>query len=168
MSKQGKKDEDLMVGYGQPPKFSQFKPGRSGNSKGRPKKPDPSVVDLDAILPNEVQVNGAPMDTREVELLQQIKKALAPKGSLKSMRYVINAFEKYGAMRPPVPKANTVELPSVLDVPWAIQERLLRRGIPPPWSKKVLDAAKAVYLESRDEGDRRRDVKVGYEKWLMS
>ena len=161
-------ENETGVGYGQPPISGQFKKGRSGNIKGRPKKPDPSVVDLDAILNNQVQVNGAPMDVREVELRQQIKKALEPKGSLKSKRYVIAAFEKHGAMKPPDPKPNTVELPSVLEVPWAIQERLLRRGIAPPWSKKVLDAAKAVYLESRDEGDRRRDVAVGYEEWLMT
>lgn len=168
MSKQDKRDKGYEVGYGQPPQSGRFKPGQSGNVKGRPKKPDPSVVDLDTILNNEVQVNGAPMDVREVELRQQIKKALDPKGSLKSMRHVINAFEKHGAMKPPDPKPHTIELPSVLDVPWAIQERLLRRGIPPPWSKKVLDAAKAVYLESRDDGDRRHDVAAGYEEWLIT
>ena len=30
-------DPDYQVGYGRPPKGSQFKPGRSGNPKGRPK-----------------------------------------------------------------------------------------------------------------------------------
>jgi len=59
----------------------QFKKCLSGNPKGRPKKnTDPSVVDLDAILPSEVQVNGAPMDAREVGLRQQVKKALERKG----------------------------------------------------------------------------------------
>ena len=161
------KENEIGAGYGQPPVSGQFKPGKSGNLKGRPKKPDPSVVDLDAILTNEVQANGAPMDTREVELFQQVKKALDPKGSLKSMRYVINVFEKHGAMRPPDPKSNTVNLEPFRHVPWAIQEKLLRRGIAPPWSKKVLDEAKAAYLESRDEGDRRHDVAAGYEEWLM-
>jgi Family of unknown function (DUF5681) len=31
--------EDPEVGYGKPPKASQFKPGQSGNPKGRPKGP---------------------------------------------------------------------------------------------------------------------------------
>ena len=30
--------DDYEVGYGKPPKKSQFKPGQSGNPKGRPKK----------------------------------------------------------------------------------------------------------------------------------
>jgi hypothetical protein len=30
------KEEPYEVGYGKPPKHTQFKPGRSGNSKGRP------------------------------------------------------------------------------------------------------------------------------------
>ena len=29
---------DYSVGYGKPPKHSQFKPGQSGNPRGRPKK----------------------------------------------------------------------------------------------------------------------------------
>ena len=31
------KDEPYEVGYGKPPKHTQFKPGQSGNSKGRPR-----------------------------------------------------------------------------------------------------------------------------------
>ena len=33
-----KKDSEYTVGYGKPPKHSQFAPGQSGNPKGRPKK----------------------------------------------------------------------------------------------------------------------------------
>lgn len=32
-------DEGDRVGYGRPPRHRQFQPGRSGNIKGRPKKP---------------------------------------------------------------------------------------------------------------------------------
>jgi len=31
------KPDDYEVGYGKPPKHGQFKPGQSGNPKGRPK-----------------------------------------------------------------------------------------------------------------------------------
>ena len=31
------KSTDYLVGYGRPPKASQFRPGNSGNPKGRPK-----------------------------------------------------------------------------------------------------------------------------------
>jgi hypothetical protein len=38
-SRQGKRgsDRDYVVGYGKPPDASRFKPGQTGNSKGRPK-----------------------------------------------------------------------------------------------------------------------------------
>lgn len=154
------------VGYGHPPKSNQFKPKQSGNPKGRPKKSDPSIVDLDAILTTEIPVNGNLMDSREVELRQQVKKALEPKGSLKSMRHVIDEFEKHGAMKPPKLGQHKIELPPVSEVPWAVQLILLKGGNAPPWSKTQLQKAKAAYLETRNEGDRIHDVEAGYEEWL--
>ena len=38
-----KTPEPYEVGYGKPPKANQFKPGQSGNRKGRPKKPKNTV-----------------------------------------------------------------------------------------------------------------------------
>lgn len=166
MSDESKNDNG--VGYGRPPENGRFKKGRSGNLKGRPKKPDPAIVDLDAILPGEVKVNGALVDSRKVELLQQVKKALDPKGPLKSVRHVFDEFEKYGAMKPPEFKQQRIELPSLTEVPWAVQTILIRQGFPPPWSKKQLDMAKAAYMATRNEGDRLHDVKAGYEQWLTS
>lgn len=37
-SKAGGDGSDYRVGYGRPPREHRFQPGRSGNSKGRPKK----------------------------------------------------------------------------------------------------------------------------------
>jgi hypothetical protein len=39
MSDETDTPEDEVVGYGKPPKDHQFKPGKSGNPKGRPKGP---------------------------------------------------------------------------------------------------------------------------------
>lgn len=36
-------NDDYEVGYGKPPKHAQFKPGKSGNPKGRPRKPRKSA-----------------------------------------------------------------------------------------------------------------------------
>jgi hypothetical protein len=168
MSKTDKRSKEQEVGYGQPPTSSQFKKGQSGNPKGRPKKKDPSCIDLSAILTREVQVNGKQMDAREVELRQQVKKALDPKGSLKSLRHVIEMFEKHGAMKPPTPKRNRMELPSTKDFPWAVQEILLRQGLVYPWTQKQIKAAKASYLEGRNDGDQIYDKLAGHEEWLMS
>jgi len=52
------------VGYGKPPKSGQFKPGQSGNSKGRPKKPKNKVptikgVDILAQRTNQIVLEEA-------------------------------------------------------------------------------------------------------------
>lgn len=132
------------------------------------KKKDPSVVDLKTILTRKVQVNGEEMDSREVELRQQIKKALDPKGPLKSIRYVIEVFEQHDAMKPPDVTRTPLELPSTMEFPWAVQLILLRRSILPPWSDAEVATAKAMYLESRSEGDRIYDAAAGHEEWLMT
>ena len=43
-------DKDYQVGYGKPPEHSRFKPGQSGNPKGRPKK----TKDLDKLFDQEL------------------------------------------------------------------------------------------------------------------
>ena len=45
---------DYEVGYGRPPKASQFKKGKSGNPRGRPKK-DPSIAD---VISQDLQSEG--------------------------------------------------------------------------------------------------------------
>ena len=164
MSRQSQKDKDVEVGYGQPPASGQFKKGQSGNSKGRPKKSDPAIVDLDAILLGEVQANGAQMDSREAELRLQVKAALEPKGSLKVIRYLLDEFERHGAMIAPERKPARFELPD--DIPFAVSVVALKMHGLPPWSAKKLKAAKQYYISGRNEGDRIYDQEMGDEEWL--
>ena len=166
MSNTNNTPDDQEVGYRRPPKSGQFKKGHSGNLKGRPKKEDPAIFNLDAVLADQVMVNGAPMDARELELRQQVKKALDPKGALKSVSHVIETFEAHGAMRPPAAKPVRNELPSQMEFPWAVQEILLRQGYMHPWRKAQISMAKKIYLETRDEGDRAFDKLMGHEEWL--
>ncbi|RWD29878.1 MAG: hypothetical protein EOS34_27440 [Mesorhizobium sp.] len=53
-------DEDEKVGYRKPPKKSRFKPGQSGNTKGRPKKSASITLEILAELkqPITVRENG--------------------------------------------------------------------------------------------------------------
>lgn len=48
--------DDDDVGYGKPPKKHQFKPGKSGNPKGRPKGTRNFNTDLDEILRKKIPV----------------------------------------------------------------------------------------------------------------
>lgn len=41
---------DYKVGYGQPPKHSQFRKGQSGNPRGRPKRRQAEATDIAAII----------------------------------------------------------------------------------------------------------------------
>ncbi|MET0085273.1 MAG: DUF5681 domain-containing protein [Sedimenticola sp.] len=50
--------DDYEVGYGKPPKATQFQPGKSGNPKGRPKGRKNLKTDLQEVLNEKVQVNA--------------------------------------------------------------------------------------------------------------
>lgn len=168
MSGKAEKAKNEAVGYGRPPKSGQFKPGRSGNPNGRPKKPDRAIVDLDALLPAEVLVGGKPMDTREAELWRQVEQLKKPKGPIKAARFLIKRFEKYGCMKAIKPKRRQLDLPPQSEVPWAVQRILLVARIPPPWTEAQYRKAKKQYLATRNEGDRIYDIEMGFEEWLQS
>jgi hypothetical protein len=74
------KSGDYEVGYGKPPKHSRFKPGQSGNSKGRPKGVRNFKTDVQTTLKAPVKVTrgGKPrnVSTQEAALLRLREKAL--------------------------------------------------------------------------------------------
>ena len=112
------------VGYKRPPKEHQFKKGRSGNPKGRPRSTGSQELNLDNILDPTVQVSSPSgvqtLDTREVELLRQVEKAV--KGDLRAAKYLLDVFKKYDAIVPPRTEIKT----GVVRVPMNY-ERFLKR-----------------------------------------
>ena len=75
------------VGYKRPPEATRFKPGKSGNPHGRPKKPQASTSRaslLAAILAEEVDIGGQIMTKEEVFLLSTVSNAV--KGNSNAIR----------------------------------------------------------------------------------
>ena len=74
------KSGDYEVGYGKPPEQSRFKPGQSGNPKGRPKGVRNFKTDVQTTLKAPVKVirGGKPrnVSTQEASLLRLREKAL--------------------------------------------------------------------------------------------
>jgi hypothetical protein len=74
-------DDDYEVGYGKPPKHTRFKPGQSGNPKGRPKGTRNFKTDVKAMLNAPVRItrNGKPrkVSTQEAGLLCVRERALS-------------------------------------------------------------------------------------------
>lgn len=83
------------VGYGKPPKTTQFKPGVSGNPKGRPKK----APNLEELLEAEVAkvvtltLDGAPtkLSQGQVVIKSLMRKAMG--GDLQAARIVLMGWQ---------------------------------------------------------------------------
>lgn len=80
-------EKDYEIGYGKPPKKSQFKKGQSGNSKGRPKNSKNTYVLLDEALSKKMTVieNGEQIQIskRQAIILQLVNKGV--KGEIKAI-----------------------------------------------------------------------------------
>lgn len=81
------RDDDEAIGYGRPPKQTRFKPGHSGNPKGRPKKSRNRLKILAEELSQTVVIteNGArkKVSKAEVILRQLVNKSAA--GDLRAL-----------------------------------------------------------------------------------
>ena len=88
-------NQDDEVGYGRPPRAHQFKPGQSGNPKGRKKGVKNEATILHEILQHKVSLRERGK-TRKVTLLEAILRKLVEdclKGNIRSTSFLLNRFQ---------------------------------------------------------------------------
>src|SRR3984957_11556880 len=93
-----RKSPNHAVGYGRPPKATQFKKGQSGNPKGRPKGTRPVGAVLQEILGQRVAVteNGK---TRRLPALEVMLRRLANdamRSEPVALKLMLSLFDRYG------------------------------------------------------------------------
>lgn len=80
------------VGYGRPPRAYQFKPGQSGNPKGRPKGAKNEATILHELLNRKIPIREAGR-TRKITVLEAILLRFTEdslKGNTKSAAFLLN------------------------------------------------------------------------------
>lgn len=88
---------DYEVGYGKPPKASRFKPGQSGNPKGRPKGSMSARTLLDRALSTPIVIteNGKSRTVQHREALFKSLTAKGLKGDMRSLALIIKLMDHY-------------------------------------------------------------------------
>ncbi len=116
------------IGYSKPPKEHQFKKGRSGNPKGRPKDKKADEISVTGLLNREVTIheNGKKrtVSSFEASLQAQVNRALN-EGKLSDIIDAIHTFEKHGMLNSLRPQIKT-GVAEVKSSPLLEDYRLLR------------------------------------------
>ena len=89
----GDADEDD-AGYGKPPRAHQFKPGKSGNPKGRPKGAKSEATILQELLQHKIGLSEHGK-SRRITLHEAILRRIAEdclKGNTKSAAFLLNRY----------------------------------------------------------------------------
>ena len=94
--------DDDAVGYKRPPKHSRFKPGRSGNPRGRPRKTRSIEAMIKRELDQTVKITEGGRELRiskrEAIIKQFVNRAI--KGDAKPLQLMLAHFEKHKDIEP--------------------------------------------------------------------
>ena len=84
------------VGYGKPPKHTQFKPGYSGNKKGRPKGSTNLFTAIEKLQKERVRIvhNGKQKSISVTEAILRKAGMDALNGNAKAQKIMLDYFEK--------------------------------------------------------------------------
>jgi hypothetical protein len=93
-------NEEPKVGYGRPPVHTRFKPGSSGNTKGRPKGSRNIKTVLEHVMNQKVTVreNGKTRKTTKFEAMVQSHASKAIKGDARSLSALLALLVKTGQL----------------------------------------------------------------------
>jgi hypothetical protein len=93
---------DYRVGYRKPPVANQFKPGQSGNPKGRPKSSVSLAGILGKVLYEKISLteNGRLKDLVAIEGMLKVTRSRAFKGDIRATRFLIGLAEKHKVEQP--------------------------------------------------------------------
>lgn len=91
-----KKKGDYEVGYGKPPRHSQFPPGVSGNL-GRRKRPESQKEIVARLRDEPVEVNGQKVSKFELAVAQTINQTIRS-GKPRDLKLLLDLLEQYGAL----------------------------------------------------------------------
>lgn len=144
-------EKPYSVGYRKPPRNRQFKPGRSGNPGGRPKKK--RHVDIVGLLDEPIPVREGDkvrtMQPKEIVLHNLLKKALE-EDNLQAIIHLLDQIEKHGALQLP---------PSALQggaCRHALRSRMAGHG-PCRYRRRVRSLPLGRSVVAQPVGDRARD-----------
>jgi len=91
------KDDDYDVGYGKPPKHSQFVPGQSGFQGHRKKRPESQAEIVARVRDQVVEVNGRMMPMLELSMMSVMNQTIKS-GKPKDLKVLFELLDKYGAI----------------------------------------------------------------------
>jgi hypothetical protein len=119
-------DDEYEVGYGKPPKESQFKAGQSGNPKGRKKNSRNLKTDLTTILQKRISVRDGDrkfkVSGQEGVLMSLMAKSL--KGDTKAINTLVNLAVRVFGLEGPHPDAAEKFSPQEQQMLTKIEDRL--------------------------------------------
>jgi Family of unknown function (DUF5681) len=102
-----KNDTEYSVGYGRPPKRTQFKPGQSGNPHGRPRKTstfaDVVITEMNSKI--DLTENGKTRKITKLEAIVKRHSLEAIKGNLAAAKMLIDGMQKAQPSEPDSLKA---------------------------------------------------------------
>ena len=103
--------KDYDVGYGKPPKATQFQPGQSGNPKGRPKGVQNLATDLEEELSQKILVSENGKQTKTTKQRAMLKRlfAKALEGDARSAGILLNLIIGVEQARASHPENETLE-----------------------------------------------------------